>query len=326
MAFVPEFACGFEMGMMPVEAGRFEDSGSTATVSTSSPHTGLYKLVVATNPISVIRASAGDALDLSLWTSPNESYQMDITLEMADGGKVQLRRNHTTECWDLYVNNVLAASGSVATPGDAWQHIQIRATIAASGSYATKIDGQPDIGFSGDTLPVADDQITKVSLSGRSSSWDDMVFGTGGWPNDLRIDPLYVTADTTDADWTPSTGTDHYACVDDVPPSADYVYTDVDGRDIYTLADWDDTDGGGNVIKEPVAVVTWVQVRKEDGSRDDKVRFLQASGASEVQSDYTSLLTSYQNLHHLRVEQPGGGAWDKAGVDALLVGIEADMV
>lgn len=313
--------------MMPVEAARFVNTTNNPTYATS--HTGNHGLKFFSGAFYVIRSAAGSTLDLSVWCIPYDGSKPGrVSLYMADAGLVTLRYIQATRTWDLYVGAASVASGTVATTATAWQHLELRADIGASGTFATRIDGVDDIDYSGSLIPTASDEIERVGLValGDYASWDDFVFGEGGWPGDLRIDPLAVTADSGTPEWTPSTGSDNYACVDDVPPSADYVYTDVDARDLYTLADWDDTDGGGNVIKDPIAVTTWVQTRKEDGTRDDTVRFLQSDGATEVQSAYTSLLTSYQNLHHLRVVQPGGGAWDKAAIDSLLVGIEADIV
>ena len=330
MAFVPEFACGFEMGVLPLQAGKFSRGTAvgTAGVTSNYRHTGAYCLNLNNQWWAVVRETPGNAVDLSVWWQPRTAANATGRIEFLAGGSVKLDvRWVSGGFWAAYLNGTtLLATGTVATAVNTHQHIQVRATIAAAGTVQTTIDGIPDIDYSG-VLGAGDIDTVRVRSSGAGLHYiDDLVFGTGGWPGDLRIDPLYASADTVTAEWLPVTPGDHYAMVEDAPPSADYVYTDADGRELYELTDWDDTDGAGTVVKDPLAVTLWAQVRKEDASLDDQFRLLQSDGANEVDSGYTSILASYEFYHLFRTATPTGGTWDKAAVDALRVGVEADLV
>jgi len=46
---------------------------------------------------------------------------------------------------------------------------------------------------------------------------------------------------------------------------------------------------------------------------------------NEVNNGGESLLTSYENRWFIRETAPDGGGWTKADVNALIVGIDADM-
>lgn len=331
MAFVPEFACGFEVGILPVNPSKIFYGVNSGKISSTVVHTGRYSAsfnnVYA--PVKFGVSPNRSNLDLTLWLWPYTTSTVQVRILMLDGKFVDIRRNTATNHWDFHIDDVLAVNGSVATVAGSWQHIQIRATIDVVGSFETRIDGIPDISFNGNTIPGANDTIEFWGVFPRTTASnyiDDVVHGQGGWPNDLRIDPLYPSADTATIEWNNLGGGDNYEDVDSAPPSIPYIYTDIDATDIYELDDWDDTDGMGNVIKDPIAVTNWTQVRKEDGTRDDKISFIQTDGANIAQSAMDSILTTYQNIDYLRLLTPSGGAWSKADIDGLEVGVEADMV
>ncbi|MBN1920929.1 MAG: hypothetical protein JW892_06770, partial [Anaerolineae bacterium] len=91
-----------------------------------------------------------------------------------------------------------------------------------------------DIDYLGATNAGADaDYIVQARLgsaSFKSAYYDNVVIGTGGWPGALCADALIIPKlDTARADLLPSTGSDHYALVDEMPPNdADYVYLHTD--------------------------------------------------------------------------------------------------
>ena len=69
---------------------------------------------------------------------------------------------------------------------------------------------------------------------------DVYVTNSGARLGESRVAALYPNADTADADWTPSTGTDHYALVDEttVNSDADYVASGTVGDlDLYETGD-----------------------------------------------------------------------------------------
>jgi hypothetical protein len=344
MAFTMEFGTGFEMGRVVTRAGTVVASNSDHViplVSSTIKHTGGYAFRVQTKQfrkahVMFYRPEASNDIYVSVWGYYDEyASKYPFICFMVDGAKIAELRWDLGNYWDAYVNDVKVADGTVAVPLNTWQHIQIHFTCGASGVFETIIEGQEDISYSGNTQPGASDQVEAVGLGGDAVGTggydfycDDFCFGTGGWPGDVRFDPLYVDGDVAgECDWEPSAGSDHYALVDEVPPSStDYIYARSDlGERLETPGTWDDTDGLGNVVKNPFAVVVWADVRKQDGNQDDRLSLVQSDGSNEVAQAAESLLTSYENRWYIREAAPDGGEWTTAKVNTLVIGLEADV-
>jgi len=329
MAFIPEFACGWEMGYVPKRPGKFVVDSANVNCVTGG-HTGTYCLELNNffrSPyFYVIRDTPSAQVDVAVWARHIFDDGDARIHVLVDGStRVELRYNAGRH-WDAYVSGSPVATGGVILVNNTWQHIQLRVTIAAEGSVQTRINGMADIDYSGNTGAGSINQVgMMINSTGPEASslyCDDFVFGEGGWPGDLRIDPLIINADTATKEWTPSTGSDNYAVVDERPAStSDYVSTTADARDLYELAAWDD-DGGS---KTPIGLTVWAYALKMDASFDDKLRLLQSDGANEAQSGYLSFLTPADCHFFFRVTDPAGGSWSKADLDDLKIGIEADM-
>ena len=152
-----------------------------------------------------------------------------------------------------------------------------------------------------------------------------MLDTTGSAPNndflgDVRIDAVYPTADGTYTAWTPSTGTSHYALVDETTPNTtDYNSSNTIGqKDSYVM---------GNPPSLASQIIYGVRVKvaaqKDDaGSRSMKVGV--RSGTTDSLSAAQALGTSqlyYTNIHEV---DPGTGAsWTPSGVDNMEVVIES---
>lgn len=328
MAFVMEFGTGFELGQMPLRAGVWS---ANVVLGTSGAHTGGY--YVSTFGLGrywrYIRPVPSAELYVSFWLRygvVTPSANSFLLQDSAGSTLIGLRRNGNY--LDVYVGSANVASGGVAFDND-WHHVQLHALIDnASGVVETIIDGIPDCNYSGDTQPGSETDIARLYAgrqTGVEGDYDDICWGSGGWPGDIRFDAVLLDGDDTQ-EWTPSEGTDHYALLDEVPASTDdFVSTIVDASDVYTLAPWDDTDGEGNVVKDPIAVTLWASARKEDGNHNDLLRLNMQDGVNSVAGDAETLLTNYENRWFFQVAAPDGGAWTKTKIDALLVGIDAEM-
>jgi len=328
MAFVMEWGTGWEIGHSIQRSGWNENTRSVSTGA--GAHTGVYGLqcgyLSSTWPMAIIPGAEKYVSIWIKWTA-GQGY-----ITFRDAAKTALVRFAKRDDYlDVYVGGVLVEQGLVAFDGG-WHHLQLHFSIAEAGVVETIVDGIPDISYAGDTRSGATNVATSVILgnnyTGGGGFFDDFCYGTGGWPGDIRFDPLYVTEDVEgECGFTPSEGTDHYALVDEVPPaSADYNYTLVDASDRYgTPGTWDDTDGLGNVVKDPLAVILWADARKQDGNTNDKLRLTQGDGVNEMTGEYESLLTSYENRWLLRDKAPDGGEWTTAKVRALILGVDAQM-
>jgi hypothetical protein len=338
MAFTMEFGTGWEVGAMLVKAGTItytNPADNYQRLATTVRHTGAYAWlldpIVHTHDASirVTRPAPSNEIYISLWTRIDST---DGRVIVQNGGSTLCMLQWVPTFWRLYVGSTQVAVGTVAVSAGTWQHLQAHFVIGEAGLVETIVDGIPDITYSGNTQPGATDQITDVRLSSPSKYakyyLDDFCFGTGGWPGDIRFDPVLVNGDVPEhCAWSPSAGADHYALVDERPPSsADYVYARADLGDRYTTpGTWDDTDGLGNVVKDPLAVVVWASARKQDGNQDDKLSLVQSDGSNEVAQAAGSLLTSYENRWYIRELAPDGGEWTTAKVNTLVIGLEADV-
>lgn len=148
--------------------------------------------------------------------------------------------------------------GFVLVPADTWVVCEFGVVVdGASGSLTLKINGTTDAVFSGDTDYTGEGNVRSlyfhplstfngvlssflylddIAINDDYGSYENSWIGLGGtfW--------LEPTADGTTNDWTPSTGSDNYATVDEVPPNTtDYVQAlDAASLDLYAVEDCPD--------------------------------------------------------------------------------------
>jgi hypothetical protein len=130
-----------------------------------------------------------------------------------------------------------------------WHYPEIEAAIDdASGIVAVWLDGVKVIDLSGvDTKQQSEAGVDRIrfQLNGLNQfttpTIDDVYVTNGGTRlGESRVAVLYPSADTADADWTPSTGTDHYALVDEATVNGDTEYVasgTVGDLDLYEVSD-----------------------------------------------------------------------------------------
>jgi len=318
MAFTTDGIGLWEMGQIPTRAGIINTW--YAEIYSNQAHSGTYsiKMLNTGNYTRVLPVARSDRYD-SLWFRPDTGG--DIILEDSDGNElISIRWDGTY--WDAYVGGGKVADGSVATSSRTWTHIQIHTVIGDSGSIDTRIDGTPDISYSGDTKPGSATTVAKVKFvghGGANSYVDDWVFGSGGWPGDRRVEFKAVTSDITQA-WTPSTGSDNYACIDERPPDDnDYVSCTTDQTDEYGVADFDATGKGIG------SVTVIARVKKSDGGSDDKITLGMGDGVNNDDGSAESVLTSYEHHWYLSTTAPDGGAWTDTDVDNLQIRLLGDI-
>ena len=130
---------------------------------------------------------------------------------------------------------------------------------------------------------------------------------------------LTPTSDGTYSEWTPSTGTSHFAMVDEIPPNGDTDYLSsvtVGQRDIFGFSD----------LPYTPATVDAVQVslyaRKDDAAVRQIAPLLRTAGADQLGTAVT-LTTSYLDYLQVYVVNPTtAAAWTPAQVNALEAGVQ----
>jgi hypothetical protein len=190
------------------------------------------------------KISALPALDMSMVQIWNASAAQ-ISLTLSTGGALSVRRGGLA--------GTVLVTTSTTISSATFYFIELKIVFHdTTGTYEVRIDGVNEgSGTGADTV-----------ASG-SAGWDSLVFGASPTTHNenVDIDDLYVcdgsggVEDTflgdhrvvcivassgsgTNTDWTPSTGTDHGALVDENPPNTtDYNSSDTSGdRDTYNFA------------------------------------------------------------------------------------------
>lgn len=258
-----------------------------------------------------------------------DSGNAQVALRIYDTGAVKLVRLNGSG-FTGQSGTILATSGSTLLV-DNWYAFEVKLTIADSGSCTVKQDGTTVISFSGDTKATsnafAETILFGATQGGGSGTvlWDDFIImdDAGSFMNDFigdkRIYTLYPTAEGNYSAWTPSTGTDNSALVDETPPNddTDYVMSNnPTDKDTYVLQNL--PSGVTNIE----AVVVNIRARKDDaGTRTLKAKVrsnsVDADGANfNIGSGYEFYQTPfYQN--------PDGSVdWTESTVNAVEAGQE----
>jgi len=324
---------GFDYGTLPYNVvdmnGTPVISGGLGGVS----HTGPYCLSINGTSEWARYAIPGtpDNIAIGCWlefyTYAHASFNGSciwIRAHLTTGEYIDIRYNGTTHAFDAYVDGNLVDSGTNGMVNDGyWYNLQIYIYVDNAGTIDTIHEGVADISYAGDTLPVgAAAAIDYVYIWGALTlTWyiDDIVIGTGGQLGDRRVEYLTTTADTGVNDWSPSTGLDNYAMIDEAPASdTDYTYATTNTDEIeMDLEDWDDTD------KTPVFVSALARAR-ESAATGEQLHVGVDSGGTDDTTLHT-MTSAWQYYRHYMPQDPdaGPGAWTDAAIDALLLRYEA---
>lgn len=146
--------------------------------------------------------------------------------------------------------SALLGTSKVALRPSAWYYIEFKVYCHdTAGTAEVHVNGLEVLNLTGkDTLSLASTDIGRIEISAPRAALDavaagmldDLYIQSGGsflGPN--KVEVLRPTSDTVTIDWTPSTGTDHFALVDENPVnSSDYVAsTTTNNADLYNIAD-----------------------------------------------------------------------------------------
>jgi hypothetical protein len=255
-------ACGLEWNTLSEIAGYESLVSPHIAVSTAQKRSGAYSLLVPP------QGSSGDSY--AWWTIPLAqeyfwqiacyptqtplSVELDFmhilsgatimfTLWLQPGGTIVVKLQST--------GTTLGTSTSSLNVS-VWNVIEIHTVIAASGTFALRINGALQFTYSGDTrttglttagtLRVRNDGMATMKTG--DTYWDDFIVNdpngsyNNSWPNGLKIALLKPTGNVTDySNWTPNSAVDNYSCVDELPPSmTDFLSATVNGKqDLYVI-------------------------------------------------------------------------------------------
>ncbi len=148
-----------------------------------------------------------------------------LTLAVTINGEIEVYNGATL------LGKTGGTAGATAPLADnQWHYVELKGVIdAVSGSWELRIDGAHSDSGSGVDTGSASDEIEFV-LKTTNQYLDDIYIydGEGTTNNDFLgtvfVEGLLPTADGNSSDWTPSSGTDNYALIDENP-------SDLDGTD-----------------------------------------------------------------------------------------------
>lgn len=261
-------------------------------------------------------------------------------LEWQDATNMQGRiRIGTDGTWSYQRGSTPVGSASTATIAlNTYTYVEMRITFHdTAGVVQVRLNGTLVLDLSGiDTQQTANASANRIRLGNHGTGGtftfgtediDDVYVcdGTGTVNNtflgDCRVDVLRPTADGANSAWTPSTGTSHFALVDETTPNddSDYLSTSTAGvRDTQALGDLP------SMTDMVVAgVQQCVSARKDDAGTRQMKGVLKSGGTTQAGSVTHTLTTSYRYYRQITETDPATSApWTEAGVNALESGVE----
>jgi hypothetical protein len=204
-----------------------------------------------------------------------------------------------------------------------WFHIQAKVVFDQSaGSIEVKINDTTVLNLTGiDTCYSANAYANKVRICGINSSiypnWDDLWIDDSDFLGELRVKTYWPDSDETHTDFTPNTGTDHYAVVDNLEITDDANYNESDTNGHKDSYGWT-VDAFGTV--QAVAVNMAAQ---QSDATTRTVRCICRSNGTDYNGDSEDTATDpYVHQHVWATDPDDSNAWTQAKIQAAEFGIE----
>jgi hypothetical protein len=245
----------------------------------------------------------------------NSSSNEILMLKMDYYNRMSIVRNTT----------VIAEMTEPLVP-ETWHYIEWKITPHdTTGSTYLRVNGLEVCSLaSGDTQRYAGpvDHVVMWPQSDDVVIDDIYVLDTTGSDNNdflgpIMIESLLPTSDTATVDWATSTGTDHYALVDEVPctQGTDYVESaTTDDQDIFNYGNLSDLDS-------VLGVQVWTVAAVDSGSYT--LETIADDGTTQnTDSGQTVNSTTYGGFRRMLDQTPSAGAWSTALVDGSSFGVE----
>jgi hypothetical protein len=261
----------------------------------------------------------------------NEAATVHVLIaRLSDGAVIAYRGSASIE---------LGRSAPGLIPDTGYTSIQTKVVIHdTTGSVEVRLNGSatPVLTLTNvDTRNAGSGVITSVvlNLSGAGGigsagvyfddlvAWDTTGSENNDWLGDLRVDSYLPTADGDTVTLTTSSGSDHYALVDEVPASGtDYVQSGTPGnKDLYQLANMSHTPAAIH------AVLVVGQLLKDDAGTREMALILKSSGTESDSSNIAPSTSSQRFVRVWNTDPNGSITWTKSAVDALQAGVKVTI-
>jgi hypothetical protein len=304
-------------------------SATNVTVSTAAAKTGTYGLLFnVTNGFFQLAVPAATEYYASAYirrTGAPQTATMWYGIRTDNAKHVIVEHQLSDGLCRAYRDGTLVATGTQPASVNDWFRLEFRILLHGStGSIQTKVDGKVDIDFTGNTLPAGAATINYIRMQEVTNvqfHTDNWWIDDASWPGAKQAVAILPTADTAQLDWVRTGGTATFDVLDDRPANdAQFISSTADGQiSRVELADtYDDTD------KQIVGVQMIARVKATDGT--EQLIFQSSDGANHVDSANIALQTSFAQVTAFYINAPDAGAWSKAKVDALKLGLKSAIV
>jgi len=324
---------GFEAGHADVF-----DTYDGAAVSAEQARTGGFSLKISSDT---------DYASASLPVHAYEIYcRFAVRPDYADGRVLMVLKDsagekQTTILLNRYISAIQVKRGSytgtlLATGGslhqDKWHCVEFRLLVASSGgAFQLKVDGTQVINFIGNTQATANANVRSFQIGesvGLSVTgyYDDFAFNdlmgavNNSWIGRGGISAIFPTGAgaSTDLGLYPDSGEANWEDVDEAPPDTDesYVFDDViDEHDSYAASNL--------ALPGSISAIQWLARARSGLSDSPKVARVLRIGGTDYQGDDMPVGIWYDYCAEILDRDPnaGPGAWTKAVIDAMEIGV-----
>jgi len=253
-------------------------------------------------------------------TSPSTSY-WNFALKLLDDGKVAAYGAGNTH---------LGTTTNAVYKKDRWHYFEVKVVCHdTAGSYEVRVDGVNVLsGSNVDTRTGADTRFVRFRCDEWSQYLDDIyICDTDGTTNNdflgqVIVEAVFPNADGDSSDWTPASGTDNYAMVDDNPTDDDtsYVESNTEGEtDLYQY-----TDLSTITDEDILGVVLKTEPRMTAFPGDLDIYQTVKSGSTASDGDGVNIADdSYTSIQRVLETDPDtSSVWTASGVNGAQFGIK----
>lgn len=319
---------GWSNNFSSMQTGRL--GGQCARLSTVNPSAANTQ---RTLPSSYSKLWLGFAYRINTWSGSNGNDF--ATLRVGGTNALRLSVNASQQLQVRNSGGTVIGTGTHSLSTSTWYYIELMGNInGASGSCQLWLNGVEEIAET--TGNFGSSNLSGISIGYLNGSGvtaavdiDDLyVTDTAGPPNnsqlgDVRIEAVYPTSDGANIQWTPSTGSDHYALVDEASGTfpnddTDYISDSVSGHvDEYNFGA---PSGGGSVF----AIQTCIYARKDDAGTRQIADIVRQSG-TDTPSAAQSLSIGYLYVTEVHETDPAGSAWTLSTVPGGASGVQVGV-
>ena len=261
------------------------------------------------------------------------------------GYNYSLRYNEVDEAWDLYLADDLIQEGTKKAAAGEWCLVEIVAYLGTdpfSGHSFNHVEINTRINLVTDLYYAAEEDrdpaliqssgYFRIGVTDSATMYfDNLTLGynptltvgnritSSYFPGDIRYTPLDISAEDT-IEWTPSTGADNAALIDEQPFSeTDYNSTGTDEhQDLFTVEDLDST------LRDIQFLGAWFQVWSDN--TDDMIKALvESDGVQQTVSLGAPGVTEVYKFASFATDPGNDAVWTNTSVNAATVGYEADI-